>query len=127
MVVYQAFKRLVYDVGVLAVLDGRNHDKEEREMGRMSPDNSTSSSQDAARSKSYLTNELFSTVVIEGSGDDEKAYLDPTFIESVFRREVTWLNGKPRSFEELAVAYPVVSELPEEDSLIYRSIIAICR
>jgi hypothetical protein len=115
MVVYQALKRIVHNVGVLAVLDGRNYDKNDGAMDIVSSDNSTSSSQDAARSKSYLTSKLFSTELIEDTGDRELCYLDPTLIESVFQKEITWLNEEPQSFEELAVVYPVVSELPEED------------
>jgi len=126
MVVYQALRRIVGRAKVLAVLDGSNYDESKRDSGENSSDNSNPSSQDILGSKSYLANELFSTELHDWY-DQDLYYVDPESIGSVFKKKVTWLNGEPRSFEELAFVYTAVSELHLKKTfpLIYFSIMEI--
>jgi hypothetical protein len=110
MVVYQALRRIVGDVKVLAVLDGRQYDQYQLDISKSTSDG-----------KSYLTEVLFSTLLYHDY--EEERHVDPSsfkrYVERnglekaerlVLKERVTWLNGEPRSFKEIAVAYLTVSD-----------------
>jgi hypothetical protein len=125
MLVYQTLKRLTGSAQVRAVLDGSEYEKECRERNGYSSDcdsSSNSNNGDVMVSRPYLTDFLFDPRLHDNYEDDQT--LDPASIqhrvshnngprqwESAFpRKKVTWLNGGPGSFEELAVAFVAVSQ-----------------
>lgn len=118
MVVYQGLRRLTGSAEVRAVLDGSEYDEG---CHSNSDTESDTEANHPLTSKSYLTNSLTTTLFHDEYQEEET--LDPASItqpvshndgtrqyEPVFpRKKVIWLNGSPRSYQELAVAFITVS------------------
>lgn len=123
MVMYQALERLVSPVQVLAVLDGSEYEQnsDDHYYSNNSDIQSDYDAGDSFTSSSYLTTFLFEPILYHDY--EEEQSVDPASIDHTVshnggpwepepafpKKKVTWLNGSPRSFEELAVAFITVS------------------
>jgi hypothetical protein len=123
MLVYQAIHRLAGSAQIRAVLDGSEYEQERLERDEATSDEDSSQNGDELDlgCDSYLTEFLIAPPLLEQQGDD---LLDPATIthhafqhdgrhvpvQTIPKRKVTWLNGSPQLFEELAVAFIAVSQ-----------------
>ncbi|KAF1817255.1 hypothetical protein P152DRAFT_407734 [Eremomyces bilateralis CBS 781.70] len=142
MIVYQALKRLLHHTGVLAVLDGSHYEQWRDDHEMTDSDDSTPSDNGTAdphATNVYLSDFLCAPIVWERY--TEETSLDPESVthsvtrdnettwhrERVFPKErVTWLNGDPRSFKELAVAFMTYGNEPGIDAYYSAAVIVSC-